>query len=83
MAQVVVRNLDNELKDALKRRAQRHGCSMEEEIRRILLRAVNEETPQTGGNLGSRIAQRFAGIGLEAPLPELHGQAFEPIRFDR
>ena len=37
MAQVVVRNLDNELKDALKRRA------------------VNEETPQTGGNLGSRL----------------------------
>ena len=83
MAQVVVRNLDNELKDALKRRAQRHGCSMEEEIRRILLRAVNEETPQTGGNLGLRIAQRFAGIGLEAPLPELHGQAFDPVGFDR
>ena len=71
MAQVVVRNLDNELKDALKRRAQRHGCSMEEEVRQILRRAVNEETSQAGGNLGSRIAQRFAGIGLEAPLPEL------------
>jgi plasmid stability protein len=70
MAQVVVRNLDNELKDALKRRAQRHGCSMEEEVRQILRRAVNEETSQAGGNLGSRIAQRFAGIGL-APLPEL------------
>ena len=83
MAQVVVRNLDNELKDAPKRRPQRHGCSMEEEIRRILLRAVNEETPQTGSNLGSRIAQRFAGIGLEAPLPELHGQAFEPVGFNR
>jgi hypothetical protein len=56
---------------------------MEEEIRRILRRAVNEETPQTGGNLGSRIAQRFDGIGLEAPLPELHGQAFKPVGFDR
>ncbi|ULX57905.1 toxin-antitoxin system [Ectothiorhodosinus mongolicus] len=80
---MIVRNLDNDLKDALKRRAQRHGCSMEEEVRQILRRAVNEETPQTTGNLGSRIAQRFAGIGLEASLPELHGQGIEPMGFDR
>jgi plasmid stability protein len=81
MAQVIVRNLENDLKEALKRRAQRHGCSMEEEVRQILRRAVNEE-PETTPHLGSRIAKRFAGIGLETPLPELHGQEIDPAAFD-
>ena len=81
MAQVIVRNLENDLKDALKRRAQRHGCSMEEEVRQILRRAVNEE-PEALPNLGSRIARRFAGIGLETPLSELHGQEIDPVAFD-
>ena len=69
MAQVIVRHLDNALKNALKQRAQRHGWSMEEEVRQILRRAVNEE-PTTEPHLGSRIAARFSGIGLEAPLPD-------------
>ncbi len=81
MAQVIVRNLESDLKDALKRRAQRHGCSMEEEVHQILRRAVNEES-ETTPDLGSRIAKRFAGIGLEPPLPELHGQEIDPVAFD-
>jgi len=81
MAQLTVRHLENDLKDALKRRAQRHGCSMEEEVRQILRRAVDEE-PEGTPNLGSRIARRFAGIGLETPLPELHGQEVDPVAFD-
>jgi plasmid stability protein len=81
VAQIIVRNLDNDLKEALKRRAQRHGCSMEEEVRQILRRAVNEQ-PDTISDLGSRIATRFAGIGLKTPLPELHGQEIDPVAFD-
>ncbi len=77
MAQFVVRNLDDEVKAALKRRARAHGWSMEEEVRRILSRAVHEQPMDTTG-LGSRIARRFAGIGLEEPLPELRGQEIEP-----
>ncbi|PKP86909.1 MAG: toxin-antitoxin system, partial [Alphaproteobacteria bacterium HGW-Alphaproteobacteria-15] len=42
MAQFVVRNLDDDVKAALKRRARAHGWSMEEEVRRILRSAVNE-----------------------------------------
>jgi plasmid stability protein len=81
MAQVIVRNLDENLKAAIKQRATRHGWSMEEEVRQILRRAVNEEpTPTTG--LGSRIATRFADVGLENPLPELHGQSIDPVMFD-
>jgi len=31
--------------------------------------------------LGSRIAARFAEVGLTEPLPELYGQAIEPMEF--
>jgi len=49
-------------------------------VREILRRAVNEE-PEALPNLGSRIAKRFARIGLETPLPELHGQEIDPVAF--
>ncbi|MCF7995353.1 MAG: toxin-antitoxin system [Chromatiaceae bacterium] len=82
MAQVIVRHLDDALKSALKQRAQRHGWSMEEEVRQILRRAINEE-PAAAPRLGSRIAARFSGIGLETPFPECHGQQIDPPAFDR
>ncbi len=78
MAQFVVRNLDEDLKAALKRRAAAHGCSMEEEVRRILRRAVTEQ-PAASAGLGSRMAARFADAGLDEPLPELRGQQIDPI----
>ena len=43
MAQLVVRNLDDEVKAKLRRRAEAHGQSMEEEVRAILRDAVKEE----------------------------------------
>ncbi len=78
MAQVIVRNIEDDVKAGLKQRASRHGWSMEEEVRQILRRAVNEEG-QARPRLGSRIAARFAGAGLIEPLPELHGQTIEPM----
>jgi antitoxin FitA len=36
MAQLIVRNIENEVKARLQRRAKRHGRSMEEEVREIL-----------------------------------------------
>lgn len=78
MAQVIVRNLEDDVKAGLKLRASRHGWSMEEEVRQILRRAVSEEG-QARPKLGSRIAARFAGAGLTEPLPELHGQTIEPM----
>ncbi|MBL8540082.1 MAG: Arc family DNA-binding protein [Betaproteobacteria bacterium] len=73
MAQLVVRDLDEDVKAHLKRRAERHGRSMEEEIRQILRNAVKEEK-RAVRNLGSRIAARFKKTGLTADLPELHGE---------
>ncbi len=77
MAQVIVRHLEDEVKDRLKRRAERHGRSMEEEAREILRNAAREESRPVA-MLGSRIAARFRKRGLEADLPELRGQAARP-----
>jgi len=79
MAQLVVRNLENEVKTKLKRRARRHGRSMEEEVRDILRNAANEEDA-AGGNLGSEIAALFRGLGWEGEIPELRAPV-RPISF--
>lgn len=78
MAQVIVRNIDEDIKENLKLMASQHGWSMEEEVRQILRRAVSSQT-HTRTKLGSRIAERFAGVGLEGPLPELHGEEINPM----
>jgi len=73
MAQLVVRNLNDEVKQRLRERAARHGRSMEEEVRDILCAAAaQDDTPEP---LGTRIARRFARLGLADELPELRGQA--------
>ena len=77
MAQLVVRSLDDDVKKKLKALAQRHGRSMEEEVRDILRNAVKEtEGPQP--RLGSRLAARFADVGLTDAIPELRGQPARP-----
>ena len=81
MAQLVVRNLDDDVKTRLQQRASRSGRSMEEEVRDILRQAVLEQG-EIDDRLGSRIAARFAGLGLEQEIPELKGQAPEPATFE-
>lgn len=78
MAQVIVRNIEDDVKAGLKARASEHGWSMEEEVRQILRRAVCVEG-RARPMLGSRIAARFADAGLTEPLPELRGQTIEPM----
>ena len=68
MAQFIVRDLE-EVKVRLKRLAEQHGRSMEEEIRHILRNAAKDSgRPVT--KLGSRISARFSGAGLTSDLPE-------------
>lgn len=76
MAQFVVRQLEDDVKARLQRRAKRHGRSMEEEVRDILRNAAKHEN-QPLSRLGSRIAARFRINGLTKGLPELRGQ---PVR---
>jgi plasmid stability protein len=68
MAQFIVRDLEDEVKARLKRRAANHGRSMEEEVRNILRNAVKDKN-QRSAKLGSRIAARFAKAGLTTDLP--------------
>jgi plasmid stability protein len=81
MGQLLVRNLEDGVKRKLQRRAARHGRSMEEEVRDILRNAVRDEGCSERG-LGSAIAARFKGIGLEEDIPELRGYPVKPIVFD-
>jgi plasmid stability protein len=77
MAQLLIRNLEDEVKARLQRRAWRHGRSTGEEVREILRNAVKGESAPRKP-LGSRLRERFAGIGLEDELPELRGEIAEP-----
>ena len=40
----------------------------------------DEDKPEKG--LGTRIAERFRGLELDAPLEELRGYTIEPPKFD-
>ena len=82
MAQFIVRDLEDDVKVRLKRRAAHHGRSMEEEVRHILRDAVKGQN-QPVSKLGSRIAARFAKAGLTTELPELRGQRPRSAEFGK
>lgn len=62
MVSMTIRNLEDPLKTRLRIRAARHGRSMEDEARQILLTALTEER-QPVTDLGEAIHQRFARLG--------------------
>lgn len=78
MAQILVRNLEDHVKDRLRARAQRNGHSLEQEVRDILNTATQDDPFVP---LGTRIARRFAGLGLKQGIPELRGQSGRPAKF--
>ena len=80
MAQLVVRNLEDNVKEKLRRRAARRGRSLEAEVRDILCDAVARPEPNER-HLGSRIAGRFAGLGVNLDFPELRVQPARSARF--
>lgn len=81
MAQLLVRHLEDDVKAKLQLRARRHGRSTEEEVREILRNAVRDEGASRAP-LGSRIAARFAGLGLTQEIPELRGEQARPADFE-
>jgi plasmid stability protein len=81
MAQLLVRNLEQQIKARLQRRAKRHGRSMEEEARDILRNALREEEAPAGG-LGSEIAALFRDTGLQQDIAEIRGNAATPATFE-
>jgi antitoxin FitA len=80
VAQLVVREIEEGVKQRLKRRAELHGRSMEEEIR-CILREAAKAPDRPVVKLGSMIAARFRGQGLLHELPELRGEPARPADF--
>ena len=81
MAQLVVRNLDDNVKAKLQQRARRHGRSTEEEEEREILCDAVRNGPQKTEPLGKRLRALFGDIGLEEDIPEWRGQPAEPATF--
>jgi antitoxin FitA len=82
MAQILIRQLDDDVKAGLRQRARRHGHSTEQEVREILSNAVRDER-RSPTKLGSRIAASFAGIGLEGEIGEFRDQPARPALFEQ
>ena len=71
MAAITIRNIDDEVKSRLRLQAAQHGCSMEQEVRDILLRAVMPK--QKRSPFAQRIQKHFASLELDAlPIPKRH-----------
>ena len=69
MAHLTIRNLEETIKTGLRQRAAIHGCSMEEEARKILKQALQSKINEEG--LGTLIHNRFVAIGgVNLSLPE-------------
>ena len=77
MAQLLVRNLDDDVKAALQQRARRHGRSTEEEVREILRHAVRD-APVPSEGFGTRFASHFAGLDMDEDIPEWRGFPAKP-----
>lgn len=64
MAAITIRNIDDEVKNRLRLQAALHGCSMEQEVRDILLRAVSQEPNKQP--FAQRIQKHFASLKLDS-----------------
>ena len=80
MAQILVRQLDEVVKEGLRR----HGRSMEEEARLILAQAVgaDEDLSLSSVGFGSAIAALFSSATLEEPFSEWRGVAAVAAQFE-
>ncbi|MFN4165504.1 MAG: FitA-like ribbon-helix-helix domain-containing protein [Ferrovibrio sp.] len=82
MASIVIRNIDDDLKARLRRRAGRHGRSMEEELREILRSALASES-LGGREFINAIRDRLEPFGyVELDLPPRTDMGREPPSFD-
>jgi len=79
MAQLLVRGIEEAIKEKIRQRALRHGLSLEEEVRSILRAAVARSKP-TPKNLGTWIAEQFA-VGLPNKIKEHKGHVAKPVLF--
>jgi plasmid stability protein len=84
VAQILIRNLDDQVKARIQRRAQRNGRSMEAEVREMISIATLEEGKTCEVGFGTATAALFRNCGLREgeEIPEMRGFKLEPIHFD-
>ena len=84
MAQLIVRNLEDTVRNKIRQMAQNHGRSMEEEVRDILRAAVASDGQAVQTGLGTRISKRFANCNLDQDfeVPEWRGFPPNPESFE-
>lgn len=82
MGQIIVRRLDDDLKQKLQERAKRHGVSMEEEARTILRDTLLVD-PKAEYGLGTAIANLFKDIPAnDQPFERRLNQPIRRVNFD-
>jgi plasmid stability protein len=77
---LTVRDLDPEVKEKLRRRAARHGRSMEAEARLILAAAVEAEDEPV--DLVASIREHFRGTRIKLEMPDRANGLQRPVAFD-
>jgi len=82
VAQLIVRNLENDVRDRLRVLAEKHGHSMEEEVREILRAATLRASIGNTQKFGARLAARFRRHGLTREIEELRGESAKPADFE-
>jgi plasmid stability protein len=84
MATLTIRNVEPELKEALRVRAAEHGRSMEAELRHMLKAALGARERRPEPNLAEAIRRRFAPLGgVDEIEPHPPVPVGEPVRFER
>lgn len=69
MAQLIVRNIEDDVRDRLRDLAERHGRSMEEEVRDIIRAAVTPSSQKPPiRNLGTWCVEQFGKTDLGEPV---------------
>lgn len=76
MATLTIRNLDDAVRDALRKRAASNGRSMEAEIRKILESVINPQEP----TVAERLGKFHAGFRELGGVDELELPPREPPR---
>lgn len=80
---LLVRNIDPQLKEALRVRAARHGQSMAAEIREILQNTIGLSVRQRAPNLAEAICRLFEPLGVVVLDEHPSTSVGEPAQFDR
>jgi plasmid stability protein len=85
MAQLLVRGLDEGVKERLRHRAKRNHRSLEAEAREILTEAAEKELLGASRvpGFGTRVSARFKGIGFTRAELESFNRAVDEARKER